>query len=102
MSFPGKFVPQRTSKFEDNLLSYAPGELVVVFVLGLFAPGALFEYALFKSYPIVGAVGLLVWTPFLWSLLVRAHNAGRVRFWLSALIMLIVHLLMAGFFVWVL
>ena len=98
MLFPGKFVPQRTSKFEDNLISYAPPELLVLFALGLFAPGGLFEYALSKRYLIVGGVGLLVWTPFLWSFLILIHNAGRVRFWLSVPIMLIGHLLMAGLF----
>jgi transposase len=77
MLFPDKFVPQRASKFEDNLLSYAPPELLVLFALGLFVPGGLFEYALSKRYLIVGGVGLLVWTPFLWSLLILIHNAVR-------------------------
>jgi len=99
MFFPSKFVPQRASKLEDRVIAYAPPQLLLLFAVGLFAPGGLFEYALLTGYPIVGAVGLLVWVPFLRSLLILIHDAGRVRFWLSAPTMLVGHLLIAFWFV---
>jgi len=98
MFFPGRFIPKRASKLEDNLITFAPPQLLLFFTLGLFAPGGLFEYALYKGYPLVGTVGLIVWLPFLWSFLILIHNAGRVRFWLSTPIMLVGHLLIAFWF----
>ena len=94
MIFPGKFRPQRASKFADKLIEWFP-QLFVLFLFGLFAPGALLEYAMFKGHVIVGAVGLLLWVPLLWRFLIEIHDMGRVRFWLSAPSMLIGHVLVA-------
>jgi hypothetical protein len=98
MLLPGKFNPQPPSKFEDNLITYAPPQLLVVFTFGLFVPGALLEYWIFNSHVIAGVIGAVIWVPVLWLFLIEIHNLGRVRFWLSAPVMLIGHLLGAAWF----
>ena len=98
MIFPGKFIPKRASNGEHNFLLYAPPQLLALIVLGLFAPGGLLEYAISKGRIAVGVIGLLVWVPILWLLLVKIHQAGRVRILLSAPIVLVGHLLIANWF----
>ena len=66
--------------------------------LGWLSPGLLLEYFLFRSHPVTCAVGLLLWMPLLWLVLVGAHQDGRVRIWLSAPVVLAVHLAAALLF----
>jgi len=93
--FPSKFIPRPASKLENNLPLYAPPQFLVLGMTGLIAPGALLEYALFNGRTIIGTAGLLLWVPLLWLALIEFHNMGRIRFWLSAPAMLIVHVLVA-------
>src|ERR1700704_5004852 len=93
MLFPGKFIPKPPSNFERNLVTYAPTPVLALFTIGVFIPGALFSYWIFHGHVIGGAIGAVVWTPVLWLYLIEVHNMGRVRFWLSAPIILIVHVL---------
>ena len=67
-------------------------------MIGLFAPGAVCEYALFHGHIIPGAIGLAIWTPILWLFLVEVHDMGRVRFGLSAPVVLITHLIIGLWF----
>lgn len=98
MIFPGRFLAKPPSKFEDRLITYAPPQLLALFVIGLFAPGGLLEYALFAGHFIVGTFGLSLWIPLLWLLLVKVHNMGRFRFWLSAPTVIVVHVSLALWF----
>ena len=82
--FPGKFVPRPQTRFEHNVLMYVPLPILALFALGLFAPGGLCEYAFAIGHPVLGTLGVLCWLPLLWLLLLELHDAGRVRFWLSA------------------
>ena len=50
MWFPEKFTPKAASKTEDALLMWAPPQLLAILLVGLFAPGALGEYALFNGH----------------------------------------------------
>ena len=93
MIFPRKFVAKPASQFGDRPITYAPPQLLVLFAVGLFAPGGLLEYAFFTDHFVIGAVGLLVWVPLLWLLLIEIHDMGRARFWLSALVMVVGHAL---------
>jgi hypothetical protein len=63
---PGKFIPQPPSSFEDGLTKYAPPQLLMLFAVGLFAPGALFDYWIFNGQVIAGVLGTVVWVPVLW------------------------------------
>jgi hypothetical protein len=92
--WPGKFVPKSASKTEDALILWAPPQLLGAFVFGLFIPGFLGEYALFSGYKLVGMTVLLLWGPILWLFLIELHDMGRVRFWLSAPLVLGAHVLM--------
>lgn len=94
MIFPGKFVPQQASKLSDKLIEWVP-QLLVLFLFGLLAPGILLEYAIFRGQVVIGAIGLLIWIPLLWLCLIKIHDMGRVRFWLSAPIVLSAHALVA-------
>jgi hypothetical protein len=91
---PGKFKPQPPSKFEDN----APSQIMALFTFGLFAPGALFAYWIFNGHLIAAVSGSLVWFPVLWLFLVEVHTMGRVRFWLSAPVMFVGHVVIALWF----
>ena len=93
--FPGKFTPRPRSKLEENLLLYAPPQLLLLALLGLVVPGAALEYVLLRGHVSMGIAGLLLWTPLLWLLLVKLHNLGRVRLWLSASVLLVAHALVA-------
>jgi hypothetical protein len=96
--WPGKFIPQKASKFEDNLIAYAPPQFMALATIGQFAPGALFEYWIFNGHILVGSIGLLLWAALLWLFLIEIHNMGRVRFWLSAPVALVGHVLIALWF----
>jgi hypothetical protein len=96
--WPGRFKPQPPSKFESNLVTYAPPQLLVFFAFGLFAPGALLEYWFFRGHIIGVSFAALVWVPLLWLFLIEVHHMGRVRFWLSAPIMSTGHVLIALWF----
>ena len=61
----------------------------------LMAPAPLCEYAAFRGHLALGVMGLLVWTPILWLLLVALHRAGRVRIRLSAPIAALVYVVTA-------
>lgn len=93
MLLPGRFTPRPGSKLEQNLLVYAPPQLFVLALIGLIVPGVLLEYALFRGHSATGIAGLLLWMPLLGLLLIKLHNLGRVRLWLSASVLLVVHLL---------
>jgi hypothetical protein len=95
---PGKFKPQPPSKFEDNLFTYAPPQILALFTFGLFAPGSLFAYWIFNSHVIAAVLGSLVWFPVLWLFLLEVHTMGRVRFWLSAPVMFVGHVVIALWF----
>jgi drug/metabolite transporter superfamily protein YnfA len=98
MLWPGKFVPRKASKLEHNLVVYTPPQFLAFGTFGLFAPGTLLEYWIFQGHIFAGSIGLLLWMALLWLLLIEIHNVGRVRFWLSAPIALIGHVLIALWF----
>ena len=89
---PGKFAPKPASRAERFWILFSPPGWEILPFFALIVPGALLEYAAFRGHGIAGAIGLLVWAPILWILLIALHHAGRVRIWLSALIFLLVHL----------
>lgn len=89
--FPGRFIPRPQSRFERNVLTYVPEQILMLFALGLFAPGALCEYAFGTGHFILGTLGLLCWGPMLWLFLLEIHDAGRVRFWLSSTVVVAGH-----------
>jgi hypothetical protein len=95
---PGRFKPQPPSKFEHNLVTYVPLQILALFTCGLFAPGALFAYWIFNGHVIAAVLGSLVWVPVLWLFLVEVHTMGRVRFWLSAPVMFVGHVVIAFWF----
>ena len=92
MWVPGKFTPKPASRPERLWILYSPPGWTILPFFALIVPGALLEYATVHGHGIVGAIGLLVWAPILWLLLVTIHQEGRVRIWLSAPIILILHL----------
>ena len=98
MLWPRKFIPRKASKFEDNLITYAPPRFLVLGAFGLFAPGALLEYWIFEGHVLLASAGLLLWAALLWLFLLEVHNMGRVRFWLSAPVALSGHILIALWF----
>jgi hypothetical protein len=95
MLLRGKFTPRPGSKLEQNLLVYAPPQLFLLALIGLMVPGVLLEYALFRGHAAIGIAGLVLWVPLLCLLLIKLHNLGRVRLWLSASVLLVVHVLIA-------
>jgi hypothetical protein len=93
MLLPGKFRPRPSSKVENGVIGYGSSELFPLAFLALLAPGLLLEYAIFRGYEGPGIVGLLLWVPVLWCVLIKLHDWGRVRFWLSASTVVIAHTL---------
>jgi hypothetical protein len=97
MFWPGKFSPRPPSKFEDNLFTYFP-RLSLLFTVGVFVPGGLFEYWISIGHAIAGVIGLAVWLAVVWLYLVEVHEMGRVRLALSAPVVLMGHVLMGFWF----
>jgi hypothetical protein len=97
MFLPGRFIPRPPSKFEDNLFTYAP-RLSLLFTVGVFVPGALFEYWISNGHIVGGVIGLSVWLPVLWLYLVEVHEMGRARLALSAPVVILGHLLIGLWF----
>jgi hypothetical protein len=95
MLIPGKFTPRPGAKLEQNLLLYVPPQLFLLALIGLMVPGVLLEYALFRGHVSIGSAGLLLWVSLLCLLLIKLHNLGRVRLWLSASVLLVAHVLVA-------
>lgn len=91
MLLPGKFVPKPETRFERNVWIFVPDQFIVLFLGGLFVPGALCEYAFATGHFILGSLGVLGWLPLLWILLLEFHNSGRLRFWLSGPVVLCAH-----------
>ena len=88
---PGKFAPKPASDAERLWTTFCPPGWEVFPFFGWLSPGLLLEYFLFRGHLIAGALGLLLWTPLLWLVLVGMHQEGRLRIWLSAPIFLGVH-----------
>jgi hypothetical protein len=88
---PGRFTPKPASGAERFWVRYSPPGWELLPYLALIIPGALFEYAISSGHRIGGAIGLLVWAPILWLLLVTIHQEGRVRIWFSAPVVLLAH-----------
>jgi hypothetical protein len=89
---PSKFDPKPASPAERFWILFSPPGWEILPFFALIVPGTLLEYAAFRGYGVAGAIGLLVWAPILWLLLVALHRAGRVRIWLSTPIFLLAHL----------
>lgn len=89
---PGKFTPRPAADVEKFWIRYSPPGWEYLPYAGLLVPGAFIEYAILRGHAIAGAVGLLVWAPILWFLLVTFHQAGRIRIWLSVPIVLVAYL----------
>lgn len=92
MWIPGTFTPKPASRAEWLWVLCSPPGWEILPFFALTIPGVLLEYAILRGHGILGAIGLLVWAPILWLLLVTIHQEGRVRIWLSAPILLLAHL----------
>lgn len=87
-----------TACHPENREKAAKNSVSVLFTFGLFAPGALFAYWIFNGHVIAAVLGSLAWFPVLWLFLVEVHTMGRVRFWLSAPVMFVGHVVIALWF----
>jgi len=75
-------------------MTFSPFGWEVLPFFGPLVPSALLEYAIWHGHRPLGILGLILWLPLVWILLVEIHHMGRVRIWLSAPIILVAHVVM--------
>jgi hypothetical protein len=86
---PGKFVAKPASTIENALFNFYP--LIGALFFGMFVPGAWLEYTLLHGHVLYSVIGLVIWGAFLWIFLLELHRIGRLRVWISAPLVLTVH-----------
>ena len=83
---PAPFRRQPPTQLEETWEAYSPLGWEALWIVAIQLPVALPAYVFHRGYAVLGAVGFLLWVVALWLILVRLHNAGRFRIWLSAII----------------
>ena len=88
---PEKFVPHKPSGLITAFGDYA----TIFLVFALIAPGGVFIFFSTHHRLMLGLVGLAIWIPALWYLLIQFHRLGYVRIGLSASLAALVYGILA-------
>jgi len=89
--FPEKFVPHKVGGLFTGFGDYA----TILLVFALIAPGGFFIFLSTHHRLLVGLVGLAIWIPALWCILVQFHSLGYARIGLSAPLAVVVYVILA-------